>query len=118
MKFFATVPDMPIDAGTTFPSAGPYFIAPVSSGGRSSRANPNYKGSRPANPDQIVFTANTDQDQSLLQVKSGQADSTSAASRRRRMVAPPYGVNKSRSGSNRRSSPLLALNTSGRRSPT
>ncbi len=36
--------------------------------------NPNYKGSRPANPDQIVFTTNTDQNQSLLQVKAGQVD--------------------------------------------
>ena len=36
--------------------------------------NPNYKGTRPANPDKIVWNMNTDQDQSLLQVKSGQVD--------------------------------------------
>jgi peptide/nickel transport system substrate-binding protein len=60
--------------------------------------NPYYKGSRPANPDQIVITSNTNGDQSLLQVKAGQADidingvpSTSAAS-----LGSSYGVNKGR----------------------
>ena len=36
--------------------------------------NPNYKGSRPSNADRIVYTVNTDQNQSLLQVRAGQAD--------------------------------------------
>ncbi len=60
--------------------------------------NPNYKGSRPANPDKIVWSMNTDQDQGLLQVKSGQVDidilhppPTSYAS-----LGAQYGVNKSR----------------------
>jgi len=62
------------------------------------KRNPNYKGPRVANPDQIVFTPNVDVDQSLLQVKSGQSDldiggvpSTAAAD-----LASQYGVNKSR----------------------
>ena len=36
--------------------------------------NPYYKGTRPANPDQIVWTVGGDSDQSLLQVKAGQVD--------------------------------------------
>jgi ABC-type transport system substrate-binding protein len=60
---------------TKFPSAGPYYIASRTPG-RSTvlKRNPYYKGSRPANPDEIVFTPNVDVDQSLLQVKSGQSD--------------------------------------------
>lgn len=83
----------------TFPSAGPYYISSRDPG-RSTvlKRNPYYKGSRPANPDEIVFTPNVDPDQSLLQVKSGQSDldivgnvPTSSAS-----LAAQYGVNKSR----------------------
>jgi peptide/nickel transport system substrate-binding protein len=83
----------------SYPSAGPYFIQSQSIGKSLVLArNPDYKGSRPANPDKIVFTLNTDQDQSLLQVKSGQSDvdagtppPTSYAA-----LAQQYGVNKSR----------------------
>ena len=38
------------------------------------KRNPNYKGTRPANPDKIVWTVERDQDQCLLQVKAGQSD--------------------------------------------
>ena len=62
------------------------------------KRNPYYKGPRPANPDQIVFTPNVDPDQSLLQVKAGQSDldiggnvPTSSAD-----LAKTYGVNKGR----------------------
>ena len=70
-----------------YPAAGPYYIASRDPG-RSTvlKRNPYYKGNRPANPDQIVFTPNVNTDQSLLQVKAGQSDmdligvpSTSAA---------------------------------------
>jgi len=99
--FTATKPNTPYnDKGlNTFPSAGPYYIASRDPG-RSTvlKRNPNYKGPRVANPDQIVFTPNVDVDQSLLQVKSGQSDldiggvpSTAAAD-----LASQYGVNKSR----------------------
>ena len=59
----------------TYPAAGPYYIASRDPG-RSTvlKRNPYYKGDRPANPDQIVFTPNVNVDQSLLQVKAGQAD--------------------------------------------
>jgi|tagenome__1003787_1003787.scaffolds.fasta_scaffold20899727_1 peptide/nickel transport system substrate-binding protein len=83
----------------TFPAAGPYYIASRDPG-RSTvlKRNPFYKGSRPSNPDQIVFTPNVNVDQSLLQVKAGQSDldigglpPTSTAS-----LGSQYGVNKGR----------------------
>jgi peptide/nickel transport system substrate-binding protein len=58
-----------------YPSAGPYYIASRDPGKTTVlKRNPYYKGSRPANADQIIFTSNTDQDQSLLQTKAGQTD--------------------------------------------
>jgi len=83
----------------TFAAAGPYYIASRDPG-RSTvlKRNPYYKGSRPANPDQIVFTPNVNIDQSLLQVKAGQSDldiggvPPTAASD----LAKQYGVNKGR----------------------
>lgn len=84
---------------STYPAAGPYYIASRDPGRNTVlKRNPNYKGSRPANPDQIVFTANVNTDQSLLQVKAGQADMdiigvppTAAAD-----LGKQYGVNKGR----------------------
>ena len=51
----------------TYPAAGPYYIASRDPG-RSTvlKRNPYYKGNRPANPDQIVFTPNVNRDQSLF----------------------------------------------------
>jgi len=99
--FMAVKPNMPYTTTglNTFASAGPYYIKSRDPGRVTVLArNPFYKGSRPANPDQIVITSNTDADQSLLQVKSGQADfdmsgvpSTSAAD-----LGSTYGVNKGR----------------------
>ena len=59
----------------TQPSAGPYYIKARDIGKSLVEVrNPYYKGTRPSNPDQIVWTVNTDQDQGLLQVKAGQVD--------------------------------------------
>ena len=78
MPFFGAVkPSMAIDPKgiSVFPSAGPYRIVSRAIGQSLTLArNPNYKGSRPANADRIVYTVNTDQNQSLLQVRAGQAD--------------------------------------------
>jgi peptide/nickel transport system substrate-binding protein len=102
MQWFTAVkPNTPYSSTglNVYPAAGPYYIASRDPG-RSTvlKRNPYYKGDRPANPDQIVFTPNVNTDQSLLQVKAGQADldiigvpSTSAAS-----LAQQYGVNKGR----------------------
>jgi len=75
--FTAVKPDLPYTSQgvNTFAAAGPYYIASRDPGRTTVlKRNPNYKGPRPANPDQIVYTANVDPDQSLLQVKAGQAD--------------------------------------------
>ena len=78
MQWFGAVkPNMPYTTTgeNVYPSAGPYYIASRDPGRTLVlKRNPYYKGSRPANPDQIVFTSNTDQDQSLLQIKAGQTD--------------------------------------------
>jgi ABC-type transport system substrate-binding protein len=102
MQWFTAVkPNMPYDAKglNVYPAAGPYYIKSRNEGRNTVLArNPYYKGNRPANPDQIVFTANVDIDQSLLQVKAGQSDMDiggippTAASD----LAKTYGVNKGR----------------------
>ena len=78
MQWFTAVkPNMAYSSQglNTYPAAGPYYIKSRDPG-RSTvlTRNPYYKGDRPANPDQIVFTPNVNVDQSLLQVKAGQAD--------------------------------------------
>jgi peptide/nickel transport system substrate-binding protein len=102
MQWFTAVPaNLPYSSTglNTYPAAGPYYIASRNPG-RSTvlKRNPNYKGNRPANPDQIVFTPNVNRDQSLLQVKAGQADmdieglpATATAS-----LGQQFGVNKGR----------------------
>src|SRR4029079_13786848 len=102
MQWFTAVKaNMPYDSKgvNVYPAAGPYYIASRDPG-RSTvlKRNPYYKGNRPANPDQIVFTPNVNTDQSLLQVKAGQSDmdligvpSTAAAG-----LGQQYGVNKGR----------------------
>jgi ABC-type transport system substrate-binding protein len=102
MQWFTAVKaNMPYDSKgvNVYPAAGPYYIASRDPG-RSTvlKRNPYYKGNRPANPDQIVFTPNVNTDQSLLQVKAGQSDmdligvpSTSAAD-----LGKTFGVNKGR----------------------
>ncbi len=78
MQWFGAVkPNMPYTTTgeNVYPSAGPYYIASRDPGRTTVlKRNPYYKGNRPANPDEIVFTSNTDQDQSLLQTKAGQTD--------------------------------------------
>ena len=78
MPFFAAVkPSMAIDPKgiSVYPSAGPYRIVSRDIGkGLTLARNPFYKGNRPQNADRIVYTVNTDQNQSLLQVRAGQAD--------------------------------------------
>jgi len=78
MNFFCPVPKgTPInpDGINTFSSFGPYYVASRQVGRQLiTKTNPNYKGSRPHNVSTFVFTMNTNLDQSLLQVKAGQAD--------------------------------------------
>ena len=102
MPFFAAVkPDMAIDPKgiSVYPSGGPYKIVSRESG-RSLvlERNSFYKGNRPANPDRIVITTNTDQNQSLLQVKAGQVnhDLGGVPAVQNGPLSEEFGVNKSR----------------------
>src|SRR5581483_1132081 len=76
-RFAADKPDTPYSSSglNTYPSAGPYYIA-TRVPGRSTilKRNPYYKGSRPANPDEIQFTPDVDQNQALLETKANQVD--------------------------------------------
>jgi peptide/nickel transport system substrate-binding protein len=78
MPFFAAVkPNMPIDAKglNSYASGGPYrIVSRVAGQSLLLERNTFYRGNRPANPDRIVITTNTDQNQSLLQVRAGQVD--------------------------------------------
>jgi ABC-type oligopeptide transport system substrate-binding subunit len=102
MDFFCPIPKgTPINADgiNAFASFGPYYVASRQVGRQLIvRTNPNYHGPRPHNVSTFVFTMNTNLDQSLLQVKAGQADydagglpPTAHAS-----LAQQYGINKSR----------------------
>jgi ABC-type transport system substrate-binding protein len=119
MPFFAAVkPNMPINARgeNVYPSAGPYRIVSREPG-RSLVLERNrfYGGNRPANPDRIVVTVNTDQEQSLLQTRAGESDYdlNGVPGAANAQLADDFGVNKGRYFVN----PLLgtgyiALNTS------
>jgi len=101
MPFFCAVPlDTPVPmTENSLPSAGPYYIASRTPN-RSIvlQRNPNYRGSRPHHVDTMSVTVNANSNQSLLQVRSDEADFdlfglpptvTSQLSKQ-------YGINKSR----------------------
>jgi ABC-type transport system substrate-binding protein len=118
MNFFCALPKgTPITADgiNTFSSFGPYYVASRQVGRQLiTKTNPNYKGSRPHNIDTFVFTMNTNLDQSLLQVKSGQADYDAGGlpPTAHADLAQQYGVNKGRYFVNRGLSvDYIAMNT-------
>ena len=102
MPFFAAVkPNMPINpkGENKYPSAGPYTIEsrdPAKS--LSLIRNRFYKGARPANPDRIVITVNTDQNQSLLQVRRGEVDHDlgGVPATANEPLSKEFGINKGR----------------------
>jgi len=102
MPFFAAVkPNMPINPKgvDVYPSAGPYKIVSRDVGRQVVlERNPQYKGNRPANADRIVVTTNTDQNQSLLQVKSGEVnhDLGGVPATQNGPLSEEFGVNKKR----------------------
>jgi ABC-type transport system substrate-binding protein len=103
MPFFGAIPvNLPHDPNglNTLPSAGRYYISSRTVGRQLVlKRNPNYKGTRPANADTMVFTMNTNPQQTYLQVRSGQYATdpngltvpTAAGD-----LAKEFGVNKSR----------------------
>ncbi|HZO63107.1 MAG TPA: ABC transporter substrate-binding protein [Gaiellaceae bacterium] len=102
MNFFMPIPKgTPInpDGINSFASFGPYYVASRQVGRQLiMRTNPNYKGSRPHNVSTFVFTMNTNLDQSLLQVKAGQADYDAGGlpPTAHAGLAAQFGVNKGR----------------------
>jgi peptide/nickel transport system substrate-binding protein len=103
MQWFGAVkPNMPYTSSGvngSYASAGPYYIQSRETGKSLVEArNPYYKGKRPANPDKIVWNMNTDQDQTLLQVKAGQIDVDTAGPppTANASLSAQYGVNKQR----------------------
>lgn len=102
MDFFTAIPtNLPVDADgvTTLDSFGPYYIASRQVGRQIIlKENPNYKGPRPHNVNTFVFTVNTNLDQSLLQVKAGQADYDAGGlpPTAHSGLAQQYGINKGR----------------------
>jgi peptide/nickel transport system substrate-binding protein len=78
MPFFQAIPtNLPTDPKgvNAYPSAGPYYFASREVGRQIVlKRNRYYRGGRPANVDQFVITANTNLDQSLLQVRANQVD--------------------------------------------
>jgi ABC-type oligopeptide transport system substrate-binding subunit len=97
--FSATDPATPYneqDFSGSWVTAGPYYIASHDIG-RSVvlQRNKYYTGKRPHNADQIVVTVGGDENQSLLQVKSGQADLDSVPpAAAAAQLGDQYGVNK------------------------
>ncbi|MGE5272376.1 MAG: ABC transporter substrate-binding protein [Verrucomicrobiota bacterium] len=102
MNFFCPIPKgTPInpDGINTFASFGPYYVASRQVGRQLIvKTNPNYKGQRPHNIDTFVWTMNTNLDQSLLQVKSGQADYDAGGlpATANAGLAQQFGINKGR----------------------
>jgi ABC-type oligopeptide transport system substrate-binding subunit len=102
MNFFCPLPKgTPVnpDGINTFSSFGPYYVASRQVGRQLiTKTNPNYKGTRPHNVATFVFTANTNLDQSLLQVKAGQADYDAGGlpSTANAQLAQQFGINKGR----------------------
>jgi len=104
MPFFCAIDPAktPVDPQgvKTLPGAGPYYIAARTVGKQLvMKVNPYYKGNRPHRASQIVFTMNTDPQQTYLQISKGTyatdpngLSNPQAASQ----LATKYGVNKTR----------------------
>jgi peptide/nickel transport system substrate-binding protein len=104
MPFFCAIDPAktPVDPQgvKTLPGSGPYYIASRTVGKQLvMKVNPYYKGNRPHRAGTIVFTMNTDPQQTYLQVSKGTyatdpngLDNPAAASQ----LAKQYGVNKTR----------------------
>lgn len=102
LPFFCAVPaNLPIVKGgvSTPPMAGPYYIKSYVIDRTITLArNPYYGGSRRRHVDEIDVALNTNLDQSLLQVSSGQVDYdlTGVPPTADARLAHTYGVNKGR----------------------
>jgi peptide/nickel transport system substrate-binding protein len=105
MPFFQAIPlNLPLDSHgvNAYASAGPYYIASRAVGRQIVvKKNPFYNkklGKRPANVNTFIITVNTNLDQSLLQVKSGQInyDMGGLPPSAHGGLAKSFGINKGR----------------------
>jgi len=100
MPFFSAIPvNLPHDPNgvDTPPSAGPYYVA--SRDPNKSivlKRNPYYKGKRPANPNQIVYTIGNSLEAIRLRVEQGASDYAAQGlpPAAYAEVAQKYGINK------------------------
>src|SRR5262245_30493541 len=102
MNFFCALPKgTPVNADgiDSFASFGPYYVASRQVGRQIiTKTNPNYKAPRAHNVDTSAITPNTSLDQSLLEVKSGQADYDAGGlpPTAHADLASQFGINKGR----------------------
>ena len=119
MPFFCAVPsNLPIvpEGVHSLPGAGPYYVASWTPNRQIVlKRNPNYKGPRPHNYDNIAYTVGVDLNASLLQIKQGAADyaADGLAPAAYADLGSTYGVNKTQFWVNPTLSfRYLAMNTS------
>jgi ABC-type oligopeptide transport system substrate-binding subunit len=100
MPFFCALPvgtERDPNGLNTVPSAGPYYIASRSVNRQIVlKRNPYYKGKRPHNVSQIVYTIGNSLDASYLRVDRGESDyaATGLSPATYAQVAQKYGINK------------------------
>ncbi|NUR77683.1 MAG: hypothetical protein HOQ28_15535 [Thermoleophilia bacterium] len=100
MPFFAAIPaSTPRDPNgvLTLPSAGPYYIASrVPNKSIVLKRNPYYKGKRPHNASQIVYTVGNSLDATFLRVQQGSTDYAAGGipPASYAEAAQKYGINK------------------------
>ena len=100
MPFFCAIPtNLPIDPNgvDTLPAAGPYYISDrTANKSIVLKRNPNYKGKRPHNVNQIVYTIGNSQEAIRLRTESGATDYAAGGipSAAYAEVAQKYGINK------------------------
>jgi peptide/nickel transport system substrate-binding protein len=100
MEFFCAVPNgLPHDPNGVDepPMAGPYYIADWTKGkSLTIKRNPNYKGKRPHNADQVNFVIGNSLEASQLRIESAAADIGNVPTVSYASLAVKYGVNKGR----------------------
>ena len=100
MEFFCAVPNgLPHDPNgvDTPPMAGPYYIDSWTKGkSLVMKRNPNYKGKRPHNLDQINWVIGNTPDATQLRIQNGDADIGGIPTAAYASIAQQYGVNKGR----------------------
>ena len=100
MPFFCAIPaSLPHDPNgvDTPPSAGPYYVANrIANKSIVLKRNPYYKGKRPHNADQIVYTVGNSLDATYLRVQQGATDYAAGGipPASYAEAAQKYGINK------------------------